>query len=183
MSSLFNKDPENKTPLDAFDRQRIEHEIGHLSQRGSVRHGGAKPPSYRSVWFLTLVVLFLAGLFFMDPPIHSLRRGEAIRAYSYLHHYGSDKKAGELLATGVFTPNEIDLLNQRQGSFHDYYSGPMEASAAADSIIQYLQGVANLQSGNYEKLDLLDKIRYQLFFHFGLKTPTAWSFMDPSVPG
>jgi hypothetical protein len=181
MASLFNKDPEKNAPLDPYARERIEREIDHLSRKRSVRHGEKKPPGYRGAGFLTLVLIVLLGLFFMDPVLHSFRRGDAERAYLYLHHFGSDKKAQELLATGIFTPNEIDLLNQRQGAFHDYYPGPMEGAAAADSIIQYLKGVSNLQRGEYDKLSTLNKLRYQLFFHFGITTPTTWSMLDPVV--
>jgi hypothetical protein len=183
MSSLFNKDSENKAPLDPYSRERIEREIRHLSQRESVRHGGKAGPSYRGAGFVALIVIVLLALFFMDPVLHGYHRGEAIRAYSYLHHYGSEQKARELLATGIFTPNEIDLLNQRQGSFQNYYSGPMEGSAAADAVIRYLNGVANLQRGDYARLGLLNKLRFQLFFHFGITTPTAWPILDPSISG
>jgi hypothetical protein len=183
MASLFNKDSEDKAPLDAYSRERIEREIRHLSEKKSVRDGSKNGPSHRGAWWLTLLVLVLLALFFMDPALHAYHRGEAIRAYSYLHHFGSEKKARELLGTGIFTPNEVDLLNSRQGAFQNYYSGPMEGAAAADSVIHYLDGVANLQRSDYAKLGWLNKLRFQLFFHFGMTTPTDWPILDPTITG
>jgi hypothetical protein len=180
MASLFNRDPEKKPAPGHYDRERIEREIEHLSQRGSVRHGARRPRHHRGAWALTLVVILL-GLFFMDPPLHSFHRNEAVRAYLYLHYYGSDKKAAELAATGIFTANEIDVLNHRQGSFQNYYSGPTEASNAADSIISYMKGVESLQRGDYQRMDPLSKFRYLLFFHFGLTTPTTWDIIDSGI--
>jgi hypothetical protein len=183
MSSLFNKDSENKAPLDPYARERIEREIRHLHEKKSVRHGGKDTPGYRGARFIGLVLLVLLVLFFLDPVLHGYYREEAIRVYSYLHHYGSEQKASELLDTGIFTPNEIELLNQRQGSFQNYYSSPLEGAVAADTIIQYVKGVEELQRGDYAKLSRLNKLRYLLFFHFGLTTPTDLSFLDPTISG
>jgi hypothetical protein len=121
------------------------------------------------------------SLYFLDLPLHAYFRGEAVRNYLYLHHYGSDRKATELVDTGIFRAEELDLLDRRTGSFQGYYTNPLEASRAADTIIGYLRGVDALQRGEYDKLDPVNKVRYQLFVRFGLLPPTRWGLLDPSI--
>lgn len=182
MASPFNKIPGDKPPLGPYSRERIAPEIDHLRHRGTVRRADGKTSGgFRGAGFIILVVLIFLGLFFMDPVLHAWHRGEAVRDYLYLHHFGSEPKARQLLATGIFSPAEIELLNRRQGSFQNYYSGPGHASRAADSIIRYLQGVSALQAGAYDRLNTLGKIRYQLFVRFGLHPPVSWNVLDPSI--
>jgi hypothetical protein len=182
MASIFSREPGDKKPLDPFARERIEREIGHLKKRAPVRD--AREQSRRvGIWVTTLVVLALLGLFFMDPVAHSWERGDAIHAYLYLHNFGKEDKAQAIAASGIFTASEIDLLNHRQGSFQDYYSSPAAAAATADSIVAYMKGVADLHAQRYDRLDLLGKIRYQLFIRWGIDPPTEWDMLNPAVSG
>ena len=149
--------------------------------RGKGRGGTDRTRERKAGWMAGLLVVVLSGLYFLDLPLHAYFRGEAVRDYLYLHHYGSDRKATELVDTGVFRAGELELLNHRAGSFQSYYAGPLEASRAADTIIGYLRGVDALQRGDYDKLDLVNKIRYQLFVRFGFLPPTHWSRIDPAI--
>ena len=117
----------------------------------------------------------------MDPVLHSFRRGDAIRTYLYLRNYGSDAKARALLASGVFTPNEIDELNRRLGNFQDYFASGEAAKSSADSLIHYFSGLTALHNGQVAKLDAVGKVRYYLFVQFGLLPPQSWSMFDPPV--
>jgi hypothetical protein len=181
MSSLFNNDPGNQPAPSAYSRERIEKEIGHLDKRTSVRHAEEKRNRGRAA--IIIAVLAFVSLYLMDPIVYSFARGDAIRAYLYLHHYGSDRKAQEILATGMFDASEIDHLNRRQGSFQNYFSSPPAADQAADKVLRYLKGVSDLHEGHYEHLDILGKIRYQLFVRWGLDPPMHWRIFDPSVNG
>jgi hypothetical protein len=181
MASLFNREPKPKPPLGPYARERIEKEVEHLRKKGSVRHAGDKPRNSRAGWIVVLLFGALLWLFFMDPVLHGYHRDEAERVYLYLHHFGSERKAHELLATGIFSPSEIEQLDRRSGSFQDYYSDPGAGDRAADAIIQYLQGVTDLQNGSYDKLGPVGKLRYQLFIRFGIHPPTQWAFLNPSV--
>ncbi len=182
MSSIFNKDPGRKTPLPAYAKERIEGEIGHLKKRTSVRDAKQKKRTF-AAWLLTLVVLGLLWLFFMDPVLRGLKRSEAIRDYLYLHNFGSDAKAQALAGSGYFAPTEIEVLNRRQGSFQDYYASPGAADREADALIAYVKGVDALHRSDYPRLDLVNKVRYQLFVRFGLMPPTDWAPFDPAING
>jgi hypothetical protein len=184
VSSLFNRDSGPKQPLDPYSRERIKKEIGHLTHRESVRHPGKRiKVRTKNKWVTAGVILALAllGLFLLDPPMHAYYRGEAIRAYLYLHHFGSDRKATELIDTGIFRGPELELLNHRSGNFENYYSSPIVASKAADDIIRYLQGVEALRHRDYDQLDTLSKVRYWLFARWGLFMPTHWEWLDPAI--
>ncbi len=91
------------------------------------------------------------------------------------------KKGGGAPRHRDLRPERIALLNQRSGAFQDYYPGPGEGNRAADSVIRYLQGVTDLRNGDYEKLNWVGKIRYQLFVRFGLHPPTRWKLLDPAI--
>jgi hypothetical protein len=123
----------------------------------------------------------LLVLFFMDPVLHALRREQAIRDYLYLHSYGSEKRAAELLATHIFTPNEIVLLNHRHDPVQDDYASPTQANRDEEAIVSYLRGVDNLHRGNYDDLDPIGKIRYQFFIRWGMNPPVDWKWLDPAV--
>jgi hypothetical protein len=182
MASLFGNDPGKRPPLSAYAPERIEREVSHLSKKGSVRHMRETRRSGLA-WLITLVVIVFLWLFFMDTVLHSFARSDAIRTYLYLHNYGSDKKALELARTGMFTPNEIEILNRRPGSFQDYFVNSHAADQSADSIIRYMQSLSDLRTGQYAKLGIVGKIRYQLFVRFGLIPPEKWSLFEPSVTG
>jgi hypothetical protein len=178
--SLFKRNSLDRKPLSPYSPERIEHEIAHLRNRGSVRDPNARKRS-PITWLITLAVLGLLWLYFMDPVLHSFRRGDAIHAYLYLHNFGSERKAQALADSGIFTAGEVQRLNHRQGSFQDYYSGPDAAERSANSVISYLQGVSDLQNGRYANLDFLGKVRYQLFVRFGILPPIQWAVFDPSI--
>ena len=181
MASLFNKDSGPRPTPGPYARERIEDEVAHLRHKKSVRYAGEKPRGTATAWTITLLIVVLLWLYFMDVPLHAYYRREAVRVYLYLHHYGSEKKAVELLGSGLFTPGEIELLNQRFGSYQNYYPGPLEGAKAADSILDYLHGSAHLQEGDYEALDWVGKLRYQLFVRFGIHPPASWGLLEPSV--
>ena len=159
----------------------IEAEIAHLRHRTSVRNMSPAQRRSAGVSLLTLFMVLLLGLFFMDPIVHSFKKETAIHTYLYLRNSGSEQKTREILATGIFTANEIDLLNHQHGSFQDYFPTPQAADASADSIARYFQAMNDLRAGNYARLDGLGKIRYQLFVRFGLIPPRQWRIVDPSV--
>lgn len=182
MASIFSREPNDKKPLDAFSRERIESEIDHLKKRKPVRD--AREQGRRlGIWVSVLGVLGLLGLFFMDPVVFSWKRGDAIHAYLYLHNFGKEAKAQAIAASGILTTSDIDTLNHRQGSFQDYFPTPAAAAASADSIVAYMKGVEDLHARRYDRLDILGKIRYQLFVRWGLDPPTQWDMINPSVNG
>jgi hypothetical protein len=182
MASIFSREPGDKKPLDPFARERIASEIDHLKKPKSVRN--AREQSQRlGIWVSVLGVLVLLGLYFMDPVVFSWKRGDAIHAYLYLHNFGKEAKAQAIAASGILTTSEIDTLNRRQGSFQDYFPTPAAAADSADSIVAYMKGVADLHARRYDRLDILGKIRYQLFVRWGLDPPTQWDMINPSVNG
>jgi hypothetical protein len=180
MASIFNKDPSKRPPLPAYARERIAPEIEHLKKKTSVRDAKQQRRT-AGVWTLVLLVLGLLWLFFMDPVLHSFKRSDAIRDYLYLHGFGSDAKAQALAETGIFSPPELEILNRKLGAFQDYYATPADADRQADQIIHYMKGVAALRDGEYEKLDDVGKVRYNLFVRFGLIPPASWNVIDPAV--
>jgi hypothetical protein len=180
MASLFSKDPTARAALPPYAFERIEREIAHLRKSGSVRHRpGEKLTAARiatSIAFCTLLCLY-----FMDPFLYAYHKGDAVRTYLYLHHYGSDQKAQVMLSTGIFSNSEVDALNHREGSFQDYYSGPAQAEQTADSVVNYMNGLYYLRMGQYDQLDPIGKLRYLLFFRTGLTPPTSWGGLNPSI--
>ncbi len=177
MASLFNKDSEVKQPISNLDK--IESEVAHLKKKNSVRdQPGAKKVA---PWIFTLIILGLIGLYIMDPGLHALYKGEAIRAYLYIHNYGSAARADELAATRIFTEDEVAALNRKHGSYQDYFSSPEAADRTAQSVIDYMKQVEALHSDKYNELDHINKIRYVMFIKSDIPTPTAWSSLDPSV--
>ncbi len=178
--SLFGKDPTAQPAPSPYARERIEREIAHLKKPASVRDPKATRRSL-AAWLIVLTVGSLLWLFFMDPILHGFKRTDAIHAYLYQRNCGSDQKGLALTGTGVFTPNEIDRLNQRHGAFQELFPSPAAADQTTQAVIEYFKGVADLHAGRYEQLDLVGKIRYQLFVRFGLQPPTDWNVFDSSV--
>jgi hypothetical protein len=176
--SLFRKStPESPSPT---PYELIEPEIVHLKKGYSIRHGPhakAKTPP----WLLILAFCALGWLYLMDPFYHAWYKGEAIRTYLYLHNYGTGSAATDLIATQIFSGDEVGTLNHRQGSFQDYYASPEAANREAEAIVQYMTNVRLLHAGKYQQLDPVGRMRYLLFIRPGLVLPTEWSFLDPSV--
>jgi len=176
--SLFRRNlPKDPAPT---PYELIEPEIVHLKKGYSIRYGpkGKKGPS---PWVVGIAFCGLAWLYLMDPIIHAWYKGEAIRTYLYLHNYDAGPAANNLLATQLFTPDEVNALNRQQGSFQDYYSSPQDAERQAQTMIDYLARVRLLHEGKYETLDPVGRMRYALFIYPGILLPTDWSFLDPSV--
>jgi hypothetical protein len=176
--SLFQKNnPEDPSPT---PHELIEPEIVHLKKGYSVRYGRkAKPPM--PPWLLILGICGLAWLYLMDPFLHAWYKGEAIRAYLYLHNYAAGPLTDQLVATQLFSPEEIDTLNHRHGSFQDYYASPEAANRETQTIIDYMTALHLLHAGKYQQLDPIGRMRYLLFIRTGIVLPTEWSFLDPSV--
>lgn len=177
MASLFNKDSEVKQPLSNLDK--IESEVAHLKKKNSVRdQPGAKKVA---PWIFTLIIFGFIWLYIMDPCLHAIHKGEAIRAYLYIHNYGSGALADELVASRIFTEDEVAALNRKHGSYQDYFSSPEAANSTAQSVIDYMKEVQALHNDKYNELDRINKIRYVLFIKSDIPTPTAWSSFDPSI--
>jgi len=181
MASLFNKKPATPPSSDPYARAHISKEIEHLKKPASTRHLDGKGGRRRGGYIVILIALLIGLLYILDPIRHAWYRGNAIRDYLYLHRYGSDQKAQQLVDTGILAPSEAATLNSRPGGSQDDYPNLDAANRDADTIIHYMHGVFALQAGSYGELDPLDKVRYQLFVRFGLHPPTDWIFLDPAV--
>jgi hypothetical protein len=176
--SLFHKDiPKGPAPT---PHELIEPEIVHLKKGYSVRHG---PQAKKKTppWMVILVLCGVAWLYLMDPVLHAWYKGEAIQTYLYLHNYGAGPLVDELIATRIFSANELDALNRRQGSFQHYYASPDAANREAQSIIHYMTALRLLHDGKYQQLDPIGRMRYLFFIRTGIIPPTEWSMLDPSV--
>jgi hypothetical protein len=176
--SLFHKEARQipaPTPADL-----IGPEVAHLQKRASTRHGAAKKRAVYP-WLIVLAFCVLATLYAVDPFIHAWYKGEAVRTYLYLHNYGAGPAAAQLVATQIFSRDEVQTLNHRNGSFQDYYRSPEAANRQAQAIVHYTQRVNLLRAGAYEQFGLLNQIRYFLFIRTGLGLPTDWPVLDPSV--
>jgi len=176
--SLFHKEtPEDRSPT---PHELIEPEIVHLKKGYAVRYG-PKAKKRTPPWLVILALCVLTGLYIMDPVYHAWYKGEAAKTYLYLRNYGSGPLADNLIATKIFTEEEVDNLNHRQGSFQDYYESPAAANHQADVIIKYMNDVKLLHAGKYETLDPVGRLRYAIFIYPGLVLPEQWGFLDPSV--
>jgi len=176
--SLFHKktsEGPSPTPYEL-----IEPEIVHLKKGYSIRHG-ERPKKKTPHWVIILAGFGLLWLYLMDPFLHAWYKGEAIRTYLYLHNYGTGPLADNLVATQIFSPDEINVLNHRSGSYQDYYPSPGAANREAETIIKYMTDLRLLHAGKYQKLNPVGRMRYLFFIRTGLVLPTDWSFLDPSV--
>lgn len=176
--SLFHKDaPKDSSPT---PYELIEPEIVHLKKGYSIRYGPhakkTTPP-----WLVIIAFCGLVWLYLMDPFLHAWYKGEAIRTYLYLHNYATGPLADSLIASQILSPDEVMVLNHRQGAFQDYYASPQAANHQAEVIINYMADLHLLHSGNYETLGPVGRMRYLLFIRTGLILPTQWDFLDPSV--
>jgi len=181
--SLFQKSSPDDPPPPPTPYELIGREIGHIKKKGaSVRHG-EKFQKSTLPWLICLLLGGLGWLYVMDPVIHAWDKGEAVRVYLYLHNYNPGPVADGLVASGIFSPDEVETLNHRTGSFQDYFGSPEAANLKAQAITNYMDSVKLLRAGSYEKLDWLGKIRYHLFVRLDIYLPERWSFLDPSVGG
>jgi len=117
----------------------------------------------------------------MDPFLYALHKSDAIRIYLYLHTYGAGPETNALIASGIFSQDEIATLNRRQGSFQDYFPSPDQAARKATAIVDYMNGLRALHEGNYKQLDPIGKVRCVLFISTGLPLPTTWTSLTPTV--
>jgi hypothetical protein len=159
----------------------IEHEIKHLKNRTSVRYGTRERARSSSLWLLGLAICALVGLYLLDPLQHAVYKYQAIHAYGYLHAFGGGREAAELASSGILRPEEVTYLNQGLETYKDSYATPAAAAQTARSIVNYMAEVKLLHAGRWEKLDLLERVRYDLFVRPGLPMPIAWSFLDPDA--
>lgn len=177
-NSIFRKETPEGPSTDPYEK--IGPEIVHLQKGTSVRHG-AHAPAKISAWLVLLAFGGLAWLYVMDPFLHAWYKGEAVHTYLYLHNYGSEALAKNLIATQIFSAEEADTLSHRNGSFQDYYASPSAAKQEAEAIIHYMTNVRLLHVGQYQQLDPVGRVRYLLFIRTGIPIPTQWSFLDPTV--
>lgn len=177
MESIFSKDPTARA-LTVYDR--IAPEITHLKKGGSVRDG-SNAGSKTGAWAASIALGILLVLFFMDPFLYAMHKSDAIRAYLYLHNHDSTSATDALVASQIFSQDEIMAMNGRQGSFQNYFSSPAQAKHRAASIVGYMSGLHNLHYGDYPQLDPIGKLRYLLFIRVGLYPPTVWSGLNPSI--
>jgi len=179
MESLFDKDPTQGPPLSNYDR--IEKEIAHLKKGTSVRTAPGQQGRKIGSWVLISVILAIIGFYVMDPFIYALKKSDAIDIYLYLHNCDGKTSTDALLATQIFSDDEIRALNKRQGSFQDYFSSPQEAEAKAAAIVHFIDGLHNLHANRYDQLSTIDKIRCVLFVRNGLLPPMSWNMLNPTV--
>jgi hypothetical protein len=180
MASIFGKDPSQEPGQSAYARERIEKEIEHLKKPKSTRQGADERKTL-GIFVCSVIALVLFGLYAMDPFLFSWYKGDAIKDYLYLHNYDTGQKAQALATCGILTPADVQILNQRQGSFQDYYPSLQEADKNADSIIGFMNGLSKLRNGPPDDLDALGKIRYNLFCKWGVIPPKEWSALNPVI--
>lgn len=179
MESLFDKDPSQGPPLSNYEK--IASEISHLKKGKSVRQTPGQTTRKLAPIIFILVVLAFIGLYIMDPFLYAWHKYEAIHAYLYLHNYDSATATDALAATRILSEDEILALNQRKGSFQDYYPSAQAAEAEAATIVQFMDGLQNLQMNKYDQLDPLNKLRCFIFIRSGFATPTSWNCLNPVV--
>jgi hypothetical protein len=177
--SLFQRRHEEKSGPPT-PHELIAKEVEHLKKRPGTRHG-TMPKRKASLWLIVLLICALLAFYLWDPMVHAWYKYDAISAYLYLHNYGTGKDVDQLATCGILKPNEITLLNRRQGSFQDTYASPAAAAKTAQAVIAYMKTVKQLHSGAYAGLDPFNSLRYQLFIRPGIYLPTAWDCLDPMV--
>jgi len=177
MESIFSKAPVARAAT-VYDR--IGPEISHLQKGSSVRDR-ANARNKRGAWIATIALFILLGLFFMDPFLFAMHKSSAIRAYIYLHNYGSDSATQALATSRMFSADELQTMNNRHGSFQSYFTSPSEANEAATSAVDFMNRIHNLRYGDYATLDPIGKLRYMLFIRMGLYPPIVWSGLNPSL--
>jgi hypothetical protein len=177
MESIFSKDPSSRNPTVL---ERIGPEISHLHKGGATAREGVRS-SKVGAWIASIGLISLLALFLMDPFLYAIHKSEAIRAYLYLHNYDSTAATHSLVSTGIFSKDEIMVMNDRHGSYQSYFSSPAEAEETAATVVGFMNGLHDLHNGHYLQLDAIGKLRYLLFVRIGLNPPTTWSGLNPSV--
>ena len=178
MESIFHKAPVARAAT-VYDR--IGPEIAHLKKGTSVRQR-VEARNTKAAWAATIAIFILLGLFFMDPFLYAMHKSSAIKAYIYLHTYGSDAAVKSLANSRMFTAEELHTMNGRHGSFQSYFTSPNDAQATADSAVDFMNTVRNLRyGGDYTALDPVSKLRYMLFVRLGLFPPITWSGLNPTI--
>ncbi len=160
--------------------ERIKEEIDHLKNRAAVRTPYQRNMAYAR-GITVLVLGSLIWLYIMDPILYAFHKGDAIRTYLYLHNCGCDQKAIALAESGILDETEVDDLNRQHDSYQDYFSSPQRAEQEADKIIHYMNGLYYLRTGQYDLLDRVGKVRYEIFVRFGILPPQRWSFLNPTT--
>lgn len=180
MESIFNKDNQPEPP-GRYAKVWIEGEIKHLKKPKPVRN--LTNVSYNA-GRISLLIGFLALIFLyiMDPIFYSFYKDDAIQAYLYLHNYGSDSLANELVQSGILTDQDAAKLDRNTGDFHSYFQNTEAARKEAYVILYFMSQVHALHVGDYDRLDPLQKLRYFLFIKTGLTPPTSWPAINPAVP-
>jgi hypothetical protein len=179
MDSIFSKKP-SPPPDSPYGMDRIEKEIEHVRQRAAVREKRGERSVVGRVLVVT-IVLALGVLYFMDPFLYAWRKGEAIKAYAYLHENGDEAPAQALTATGIFSPREVAALNAQAPVVPPDYPSTAAAEREAMEVEGYLARLSALHSGHDEQLDAVGKIRYDLFVRWGIGLPTQWDMLTPVV--
>jgi hypothetical protein len=176
--SLFQKNSPEKSTPSPYDL--IGPEIDHLKKGTSVRYGSKKTSS-TPAWAMVIGFIGLAYLYFLDPVVHAWYLGDAVNAYLYLHNFGTTAQTNKLVASGIFTPEEVNVLNRRTGEFNTLYPSPSAANEQSEEIITYMANVHLLHEGKYESLDPIGRMRYLLFIKTGIYLPTEFKFLDPAI--
>ncbi len=180
MGSLFDKNPSEPPPADGYSRHLIAGEIAHLKKpqgtRASPRERAVQAQTFFWVLGLALVAIYCA-----DPFLHAYYKGDAIKAYPYLCSLGRGDEAQPLADSGILASDELMILKRQAASSGDLFSSPDSARAVSDKVVQYQKEMDALHSGHPEQLGEFNKLRYEIFYHFGLSTPRDWTFLDPKV--
>ena len=177
MQSIFTK---GVTARVATVYDQIGPEIQHLQRGNSVRDGSMSG-SKAGAWAASIALFLLLTLFFMDPFLFAMHKSSAIRAYIYLHNYGSAASTEALVSSGIFSHADVNEMNDKRGSYQDYFASAMDAEKTAASAVSFMSGMHDLRYAQPETLDPIGKLRYMLFVRIGLYPPTIWSGLNPSV--
>jgi hypothetical protein len=177
MESIFHKAPVARAAT-VYDR--IGPEISHLQKGNSVRDR-AEARNKKGTLIASIAILILLGLFFMDPFLFAMHKSNAIKAYIYLHNYGSNSSTQALAASHMFSADELQTMNNRHGSFQSLFTSPADAQAAADSAANFMNEAHHLRYGDYDTLDPIGKLRYMLFIRIGLHPPIIWQGLNPTL--
>jgi hypothetical protein len=177
MESIFSKDPAARTAT-VYDR--IGPEISHLQKGNSVRDR-AEARNKKGAWAATIALFILLVLFFMDPFLFAMHKSSAIKAYIYLHNYGSSSSTQAMAASRMFSADELQTMNNRHGSFQSFFASPADAQEAATSAVDFMNKAHNLRYGDYDTLDPIGKLRYMLFIRIGLYPPIVWQGLNPTL--
>ena len=81
--------------------------------------------------------------------MHAWYKGEAVRAYIYLHNYGAGSaRRTDLVKSGILTLEEADILNRRhQERFRITTRRRRPPTTNAQTIIDYMKSVRDLHDG------------------------------------